>query len=80
MKHQCDYCSKELDRLMFCNHSHQVMYHKKGGAKVEKKFNPIITASVEITPPTSSDCKDCGYAKTLHGTKYIKCKEFKNII
>ncbi|RLD75973.1 MAG: hypothetical protein DRJ15_16165 [Bacteroidetes bacterium] len=28
--HSCDYCSKKLDRLMFCNHSHQVMYHRKG--------------------------------------------------
>lgn len=25
----CAYCEKELDRLVFCNASHKVMFHRK---------------------------------------------------
>lgn len=41
-QHRCDYCGKVLDRLMFCNHSHQVMYHKKKMGKKEPLETPVI--------------------------------------
>lgn len=41
MTHHCDYCDKELSRLMFCNHSHQVMYHRKGRVDETSITKPI---------------------------------------
>ena len=53
MNHQCDYCHKELNRLMFCNHSHQVMYHNKAGKAGGRK----ITATIIDEASTVKMCK-----------------------
>jgi len=37
-KVHCAYCDKELDRLVFCNASHKVMYHRKEEVKKEIKI------------------------------------------
>ena len=39
----CAYCHKELDRLMFCNHSHQVLYHRKGEKRSSKTIKELTT-------------------------------------
>ena len=46
MKHQCDYCGKELKRFMFCNHSHQVMFHNR---KIDTVKEELIKMS-SLTP------------------------------
>ena len=36
----CDYCGKEIKRLVFCSPSHKVMYHrrlKQGVVSIQKK-------------------------------------------
>ena len=41
--------------------------HKRWGMLASKDTTHI---------DTSRYCKNCGYAQTMHGTKYIKCVEF----
>ena len=36
----CSYCHKELDREVFCNASHKVLFHRRGTKKILKLTNP----------------------------------------
>ncbi len=62
MNHQCNYCHKELNRLMFCNHSHQVMYHRKRGGSSEAE-RLVVNQEVEVSK--SSHPAMCKHGRML---------------
>ena len=47
----CSYCHKELDREVFCNASHKVLFHRKGekrfGGTIKKATTPEVIKVVE---------------------------------
>ena len=36
----CNYCNKQIDRLVFCSPSHKVMYHRRG--PIEITTTPMV--------------------------------------
>ena len=56
----CSHCGKELDRKVFCNNSHKVMYHTSPGAIAGKPPEKIVGNIREVTPnrPTEQDLKE----------------------
>jgi ribosomal protein L44E len=73
----CDYCKAKKDTLNFCSTKHRVYYHR-GGAKKHQTIDMVGKIVEKPTEKTDlyGNCKNCGNARTLHGTRFIKCKEF----
>lgn len=56
-KVHCAYCNKELERLVFCNASHKVMYHRKGS--VEQSPSKTIHKPKQVHNKVVQDIKPC---------------------
>lgn len=58
--HKCNYCGKNLNRNIFCNDSHRVMYHRKKGTQTnvqEKKPKVILTCVHGYPKDICQKCK-----------------------
>ncbi len=51
----CDYCSKELNRRVFCNPSCKTMYHRKHGIPTVSQSISVGTAVSTVEKPTTSE-------------------------
>ena len=65
----CAYCLEELSRLMFCNHSHQVLFHRK---KSRKK--PAIIMDKDAPPMKETFAMGKQIDLCKHGSMMGLCK------
>lgn len=84
----CDYCDKELDRKVFCNTSHKVMYHRHGKKKIFSFESEIIKMPEPVGTTTPKELytyewlmenfKNWNDLCPNHGVKIFDCAFIKH--
>ena len=62
----CSFCNKEIDRLVFCNPSHKVMFHRGKVLPKVNKVKPVVIKKVADVPSYKGSCE--------HGSAVGLCK------